>query len=285
MRLLEISLTTKQKAGNANKHKPQTAELRQMALKVQRLQAEQERAATGEEDEGKSDSGNELSDQDMDRSSPEPSSEGEGDDLMDLDEDDAEMEPSTSKRASKTSGTKQTERAMFPDECRNRLTILFANEAQIVDLIFCPHGPSASSRLTERNTSSRAEPGMFFMDVVAVPPSRFRPASVMGDMTFESPQNELLAKVLGAVIRVRDMYVAHKEATRKPENADEVQVDATRLYGQLLGALGEMQHTVNSLLDSTKNQTPMRGGKLPPAGVKQILEKKDGLFRKNMMVR
>jgi hypothetical protein len=28
----------------------------------------------------------------------------------------------------------------------------------------------------------------------------------------------------------------------------------------------------------------MRQGKLPPSGVKQLLEKKEGLFRKNMMV-
>jgi len=37
-------------------------------------------------------------------------------------------------------------------------------------------------------------------------------------------------------------------------------------------------------MDSNKNPQIIRYGKLPPAGVKQTLEKKEGLFRKHMMV-
>lgn len=44
-----------------------------------------------------------------------------------------------------------------------------------------------------------------------------------------------------------------------------------------------LQVCVNSLIDSTKNPMIVRGGKEPPAGIKQVLEKKEGLFRKNMM--
>lgn len=59
---------------------------------------------------------------------------------------------------------------------------------------------------------------------------------------------------------------------------------ALRTWTQLLEGIFQIQHDVNSFLDSSKNPTIMKGGMLPPAGVKQILEKKEGLFRKHMMV-
>ena len=60
-------------------------------------------------------------------------------------------------------------------------------------------------------------------------------------------------------------------------------VDTVRLYGLLLEAMLNCQIAVNSLIDSTKNPMIVRGGKEPPQGIKQVLEKKEGLFRKNMM--
>ena len=54
--------------------------------------------------------------------------------------------------------------------------------------------------------------------------------------------------------------------------------------GMLLEALVQLQVDVNSFMDSSKNPAPMRQGKLPPPGVKQGLERKEGLFRKHMMV-
>jgi hypothetical protein len=46
-----------------------------------------------------------------------------------------------------------------------------------------------------------------------------------------------------------------------------------------------LQNDVNSFIDSSKSTTPVRQGKLPTPGVKQGLEKKEGLFRMHMMVR
>jgi DNA-directed RNA polymerase I subunit RPA1 len=40
----------------------------------------------------------------------------------------------------------------------------------------------------------------------------------------------------------------------------------------------DLQENVNCLLDSSKSSTPE-----PPQGVRQVLEKKEGLFRRNMM--
>lgn len=63
-------------------------------------------------------------------------------------------------------------------------------------------------------------------------------------------------------------------------------VEAARLtiVQEIQGIFGAYGIAVNSFMDSNKNPTPTFQGKLPPQGVKQLLEKKEGLFRKNMMV-
>ena len=87
-------------------------------------------------------------------------------------------------------------RVVPPSECRANLRRLFAKEREICALVFGRHpvfgGKAAPSA------------DVFFMEVVCVTPTRFRPASVMGDQTFENAQNELLTKVLNTTFYVRD---------------------------------------------------------------------------------
>lgn len=104
----------------------------------------------------------------------------------------------------------------------------------------------------------------------------------MGETLFEHPQNELLAKVLSTSYRLRDLNADLRTASLKSAEFDEVARQA--VFARLLEMLVQIQIDVNSFIDSSKNPTIMRQGKLPPAGVKQGLEKKEGLFRKNMMV-
>ncbi|TFK55537.1 beta and beta-prime subunits of DNA dependent RNA-polymerase [Heliocybe sulcata] len=172
----------------------------------------------------------------------------------------------------------RNERVMASEECRAHLRRLFANEAQICSLLFGRHGPFAA--ITPQGLAI-ASPDMFFMDVLPVTPTRFRPPAKMGEMLFEHPQNELLARVLNTCYRLRDRNVELRAAAEKGSGVgEEVQ---RRILGQLLDALVQLQVDVNSFVDSGKNPQPMRQGKLPPPGVKQLLEKKEGLFRKHMM--
>jgi hypothetical protein len=60
--------------------------------------------------------------------------------------------------------------------------------------------------------------------------------------------------------------------------------DAGRTFELFLEAMIKLQTDVNAFMDSNRNTAPMRQGKLPPPGIKQVLEKKEGLFRKHMMV-
>lgn len=102
----------------------------------------------------------------------------------------------------KAASTKQTERIMTAAECREHIRRLFINESEICQLIYGSHGPVPTRlRLNAEKGASKDDPtpvsgDLFFLDVVTVPPSRFRPPASMGDMTFESPQNELLSSVV-----------------------------------------------------------------------------------------
>lgn len=173
----------------------------------------------------------------------------------------------------------RNERVMAPEECRAHLRRLFKNEAVMCSLLFGRHGPFAP--LT-RHSLSLASADMFFMDVIPVSPTRFRPPAKMGETLFEHPQNELLARVLSTSYRLRDLNDSLRTASLKDYDIDETAI--RRITQNLLDSLIQLQVDVNSFMDSSKNPAPVRQGKLPPAGVKQSLEKKEGLFRKHMMV-
>lgn len=135
---------------------------------------------------------------------------------MDLDEvEEAELAADTAgaqlvanqaeveKKAGASKGTaKQTERIMTAQECREHIRRLFLNENEICQLIYGSHGPIPTRAHLDASKGRSNDPpapvsgDLFFLDVVTVPPSRFRPPASMGDMTFESPQNELLSNVV-----------------------------------------------------------------------------------------
>ncbi|THH14387.1 hypothetical protein EW146_g5928 [Bondarzewia mesenterica] len=221
-----------------------------------------------------------VEESDVEMSDAEPA----GEDTFSDDESDAgaakpyaEQLPRAANGRVKTSRGRN-ERIMAPEECRAHLRRLFANEFILCSLIFGRHGPLAP---VTRQGLSVASADMFFMDVIPVAPTRFRPPAMMGETIFEHPQNELLTKVLQTSFRLRDLNVDLRAASVKSAEYD----DETRrkILGQLLEALVQLQVDVNSFIDSSKNPAPVRQGKLPPAGVKQGLEKKEGLFRMHMM--
>lgn len=173
----------------------------------------------------------------------------------------------------------RNERIMAPEECRAHLRLLFSNEAAICALIFGRHGPQAP---VTADKLSLASADMFFLDCLLVSPTRFRPPAKMGDTIFEHPHNELLAKVLTTTYRIRDLNHELKKINAKDSSVDEA--GRRRALGALLESLVQLQVDVNSFMDSSKNPTRPRHGKLPTPGVKQGLEKKEGLFRMHMMV-
>lgn len=231
----------------------------------------------------------ERTDYAMDVDSDESEEEPAGDDVFSDANEESEDEEEASRQTEgrqlpkSASGKVKTsrgrnERVMPPEECRAHLRRLFANEPVICSLLYGRHGPFAP--LTRQNLSL-ASADMFFLDVLPISPTRFRPPAKMGDMLFEHPQNELLARVLTTSYRLRDFTENLRAASQKDSEVDEA--GKKRILQSLLDGLIQLQVDVNSFIDSSKNPAPVRQGKLPPAGVKQGLEKKEGLFRKHMM--
>lgn len=215
----------------------------------------------------------------------EPEAEGEPTYTDEEDDEDASRAASHEHQVPKAANGKvkgtrgRNERVMSADECRAHLRRLFHKEAVVCSLLFGRHGPFAP---ISRDGLCFASADMFFMEVIPVPPTRFRPPAKLGETLFEHPQNELLAKVLNTSYRLRDLNVELRHASLKSAEFDEL---ARKLiFARLLETLVQIQIDVNSFIDSSKNPAIVRQGKLPPAGVKQGLEKKEGLFRKNMMV-
>jgi len=279
-KILEFSLVAKQRGAHSA-----------MGLKRPKVLAEERLEAAG----GRRANGAKLGD-DSDAEDDAMDVDGDAEDKANLaeEEEDAAIEEELSRG-------KQTERIVLPEEVRAHLRRLFHNERDLVTLIYAPHGPLAratASRVPQGARARAAVAGapaasadMFFMDVVSVPPTRFRPAATMGDQVFENPHNSLLNGILRQSIAVRD-YSARLARYELAPDAPEFLADdgkprmaAARYSTQLYEALIDLQIAVNSMMDSGKNPAPVKQGKLPTPGVKQLLEKKEGLFRKNMMVR
>ncbi|KAJ7648491.1 hypothetical protein B0H17DRAFT_1172276 [Mycena rosella] len=213
-------------------------------------------------------------------SEPEPSEEEEEEDEDELEKETSSKGPQLPRAANGKLKTMRgrNERVVTPEECRAHLRRLFHNEAIMCSLLYGRHGPFAA---LSPNGLSLASADMFFLDAVPVAPTRFRPAAKMGDKLFEHPQNELLEKILKTAYRLRDQNLNLRAASQKTPEFDDVL--RKKIMTSLLDSLVQLQIDVNSFMDSSKNPAPMRMGKLPPAGVKQGLEKKEGLFRKHMM--
>jgi DNA-directed RNA polymerase beta' subunit len=224
-----------------------------------------------------------ASDSDVDMSDPEDKGEPTYSD-EETDEEDSPV-PTHKHQIPKAANGKvkgkrgRNERVMSPEECRAHLRRLFQNEAVICSLLFGRHGPFAP---LSHDGLCFAFADMFFMEVIPVTPTRFRPPAKLGETLFEHPQNELLARVLNTSYRLRDLNVDLRSASLK--TAEFSEITRSGIFAKLLETLVQLQVDVNSFIDSSKNPAPMRQGKLPPTGVKQSLEKKEGLFRKNMMV-
>ena len=213
-------------------------------------------------------------------------------------EDDEEEKPSAA--ASKKSkivddqrnadGSKKEKRPrlLFVHEAEEHMRRLFKKEELLMKYLWASMSPQPSQDYR-----------MFFIRCLAVAPPRFRPSSAVGDRVSVHPQNFYLKKILEA----SDSIVALKAAVTDnvDESGDEkMQVEesdedngAVQRYsrpkvfvagidmGALVTSWIELQENVNCLLDSGK--TSQAKTVMIPSGIRQILEKKEGLFRKHMM--
>uniref|UniRef100_T1JBE4 DNA-directed RNA polymerase I subunit RPA1 n=1 Tax=Strigamia maritima TaxID=126957 RepID=T1JBE4_STRMM len=121
----------------------------------------------------------------------------------------------------------------------------------------------------------------FIRSVILVPPPRFRPLNHLGDQKYENPQNINLTRIVQTCMVMRHILSKGVDTT----NDDDFERSLRKLDGKsknekLNSAWNLLQCHVNAVLDNDPNS---KTGDKSTSGVKQTIEKKEGLFRQNMM--
>ena len=144
------------------------------------------------------------------------------------------------------------------------LKLLFQKEQEVFKLIY-------SSRPSQK--FAPVTPDMFFITKLLVPPSKFRPASKLGDTYVEAPQNGILNRIIKASDDIQRITYEMQDRNSDPTLPK-------RGLAEWRYAAVALQECVNGLIDHAPNPAL---GRQNEDGIKQTLEKKEGLFRTNMM--
>lgn len=184
-------------------------------------------------------------------------------DLVDNKDDDSDEDSPEQKIAEATG---DVDKYFAPLEVEAQIKLLWKQTPEILNFIW-----TRSLGLTYVNLTAEEGYKIFFNRVILVSPNRFRPAAKVGDVTSEHPQNVHLKKVMEANSKIRLLYHNTNESSQ-----------ASTQVSKLVSTWIELQNAVNCYVDSSKDPNPL-GGKVIPMGVKQILERKEGLFRRHMM--
>jgi DNA-directed RNA polymerase I subunit RPA1 len=120
-------------------------------------------------------------------------------------------------------------------------------------------------------------PTMFFIRAVPVPPNRFRPPMVLGNLTVENAQNLCFNQMLVLNDKIRTLLSQQQE--QHDEDTTETQQQQQQRQALALSTWIELQTVVNRHFDSSKDPS----GSSQSNGIRQLLEKKEGLFRKHFM--
>ena len=194
---------------------------------------------------------------------------------------------------------------MFPNEVEKHVEFLWKQEADVLstlwgsmcDLLQHDDGESSSAGANQHYTAPLNNHRMFFLRVLCVPPSRFRPPTRFGDMLVDHPQNVYFKHILEMDVKLQKMQRGEKilkfepkEPARKtPSKAklaapeeEEKKEEVTLDLNLLITTWIALQTEINLLLDSTKGGQIAGNAQVVP-GIRQTFEKKEGLFRRNMM--
>ncbi|KAI5950805.1 RPA190 [Candida jiufengensis] len=157
---------------------------------------------------------------------------------------------------------------VLASEIRNVIRAVFEKEQPVLQKVF-------HSRPYQHEIISG---DIFFKQAILVPPTRFRLPSKLGEEIHENAQNELLSNILKTSVLIRDLNSQISKMYQEKLSGEQKKI----IFNRLMNSFVTLQNDVNAFIDSTKNQNAP-AGKIPNPGIKQALEKKEGLFRKHMM--
>uniref|UniRef100_A0A4W5KQ13 DNA-directed RNA polymerase subunit n=1 Tax=Hucho hucho TaxID=62062 RepID=A0A4W5KQ13_9TELE len=136
-------------------------------------------------------------------------------------------------------------------------------------------------------------PDLFFLELMVVPPCRYRPINRLGDQMFTNGQTvnmqavmkdsgviqKLLALLAGEKLKEKELELEEEADPSQTDQAFLAGIPGATLTDKLYNTWIRLQSHVNIVFDSDMDK--LMTEKYP--GIRQILEKKDGLFRKHMM--
>ncbi|KAJ5744860.1 DNA-directed RNA polymerase I subunit [Penicillium manginii] len=149
-------------------------------------------------------------------------------------------------------------------EAYSAMQLLFQKDSEVLQLVYNSRPAPKGVKVVSAD--------MFFIKSIM-----YRPAAPQGPgEIMEAMQNTPFNNVLKQCDLINQI-------SKEIQNEDEKALSRVRNYGDLLQAIVTLQDQVNGLID--RERTSVTGSAIAslPNGIKQILEKKEGLFRKNMM--
>ncbi|GAB0098582.1 DNA-directed RNA polymerase [Sergentomyia squamirostris] len=167
---------------------------------------------------------------------------------------------------------KTSNKAVLPDECREYCRQVYENYPKFFLLLF-PVLLSASQDV--------ASPfDVFFTNCIAVTPPKVRPAGKMNGRIIEHPQTEIYKTILGANVTLKAILDYDSSKNEESEAGFLYQsFKGSSKYEKMYNAWRELQSHVDETLDITMSQNKNAVG----LGLKQLLEKKQGIIRMHMM--
>uniref|UniRef100_A0A0N5AWC2 DNA-directed RNA polymerase subunit n=1 Tax=Syphacia muris TaxID=451379 RepID=A0A0N5AWC2_9BILA len=164
-------------------------------------------------------------------------------------------------------------------EIQEHFRMLWKNEGHLLKKLF----PLFDCELTNFQSQSVKCPlDILFCDTVLVPPNKFRPVKFFRNSEFQHPQTVNLKRLLEATetFRAIRLAVSGESGPGLMELID-TRVPGKTMPAKLHNAYLALQQRMNALFDQDLDRSLDQKNVIP--GLRQILEKKQGLFRMNMM--
>ena len=193
---------------------------------------------------------------------------------IDVNNEDNEMNVSIAARKQRKMGERE-KTELKADELKSHFRALWETDADIFKSLY----PMLRNKTTAYPTD------LFFIEVLAVPPPKTRPCQYMaGSMTIH-PQSSGLQNVIETVTILKQVLqvTTGSELKKLPPESQEM-IKAIRgdsIYMKMDTVWKELQQHVDHVLDRDMNRSASNKG--ASWGFKQVIERKQGLFRMNMM--
>ncbi|XP_029021337.1 DNA-directed RNA polymerase I subunit RPA1 isoform X2 [Betta splendens] len=166
---------------------------------------------------------------------------------------------------------------------RDHINKLWENEGFFLKSLFS----GLEGAMTSQDRENSLHPDLFFLELLVVPPCRYRPINRLGDQMFTNGQTVNMQAVMKDCVVIRKLLalIAGEKTIEEGEAPEETDqsflsgIPGQTLTDKLYNIWIRLQTHVNIVFDSDMDK--MMTEKYP--GIRQILEKKEGLFRKHMM--